>query len=67
MRQPGEKHNELVLAKAMEIQNMDVILLAQASLMTMEKSVAEHTGLPTLSSPRLCAELIAEKRAEGLL
>lgn len=63
----GEKHNELVLAKAMEIQNMDVILLAQASLMTMEKSVAEHTGLPTLSSPRLCAELIAEKRAEGLL
>ena len=63
----GLKHNELVRAKAMEIQDVDVILLAQASLMTMEKSVEECTGIPTLSSPRLCAELIAGKRAEGLL
>ena len=49
-----ETHDALVLEMAEQLENRDVIVLAQASMAHMEGPVAERTGIPALSSPKRC-------------
>ena len=49
-------HDSEVLATAMTITGRDVIILAQASTAHLEEEIQKLTGIPTLSSPKLCME-----------
>ena len=51
-------HDALVLEMADQLRDRDVIVLARASMAHMERAVAEHTGLLTLSSPARCVKQI---------
>lgn len=53
-------HDRMVLEMADEMKDRDVLVLAQASMAHMEQPVADHTGLPTLSSPRRCVEQVRQ-------
>jgi Asp/Glu/hydantoin racemase len=56
-----ETHDREVLARASDLLDVDIIILAQASMAHLEDSVKNITGVPVLSSPRLCiAEIAAE-------
>ena len=55
-----ETHDRLVLEMAGQVKDQDVLVLAQASMAHMEQAVAQHTGRPTLSSPKRCVEQIAQ-------
>ena len=47
-------HDQMILDTAMAIADKaDVFVLAQASMSRMENTLAEKTGKPVLSSPRL--------------
>lgn len=55
------QHDEMVLAQARELaKDVDVIVLAQASMQRLKERLQEETGLPVLSSPRTGVELLAE-------
>lgn len=58
-----ETHDRLMLEAAGKIANRDVVMLAQASTAHLEDAVAKATGIPTLSSPRLCLEEIRQALA----
>ena len=47
-------HDRLVLEMADQMEDRDVIVLAQASTAYMEQPVAERSGVTTLSSPARC-------------
>ena len=49
-------HDREVLAAAKAIKGRDVIILAQASMAHLEEEIQGLTGIPTLSSPKLCME-----------
>jgi len=51
-----ETHDNLVLDRVKDIQDQDVIILAQASMAHLEKRVSDLTGTLVLSSPRLCIQ-----------
>lgn len=56
-----DKAKELMCATAKELaQNATIILLAQASMAGMQSFLAEETGLPILSSPVPCANMLKE-------
>lgn len=59
----GALHNDLVVQKAKSFKDVEAIVLAQASMMNVQERIAMETGLPVLSSPRLCAAQIAAMRA----
>jgi len=47
-----DEHNQIVLAKAVEISaKVDVIVLAQGSMSLLEEEIAQATGKPVFSSP----------------
>jgi Asp/Glu/hydantoin racemase len=51
------KHDEMVSAAACELaKEVDLIVLAQASMTRLNPRISEETGLPVLSSPRLAIE-----------
>jgi Asp/Glu/hydantoin racemase len=56
----GDKdaHDAMVLASARDLatRDVDLIVLAQASMSRLREALAEATGLPVLSSPRLGVE-----------
>ena len=54
-------HDKLVLDMAMEMQDRDVIILAQASTAYMADAVQEAVGVPVVSSPQLCIEEILQR------
>ena len=57
----SEKHDELIVQAAQEMKNcVDVIILAQGSMARVEERVAQETGIPVLSSPRLSAQAVGE-------
>ena len=50
----AEEHDALILQTAKDIASqVDVIVLAQGSMAKMQEKLAEATGKPVLSSPRL--------------
>jgi aspartate/glutamate racemase len=54
-----EEHDNLIIGVAERLSSkVDCIVLAQGSMMRMEKRLAEVTGKTVLSSPRLCAKYI---------
>jgi Asp/Glu/hydantoin racemase len=56
------RHDEMVSAAAAELaKSVELIVLAQASMTPLATRLAEETGLPVLSSPRLGVELLAEQ------
>lgn len=56
---PG--HDDLVVEQARELaKDVDVIVLAQASMQRLKDRLGDETGLPVLSSPRMGVELLAE-------
>lgn len=56
------KHNELIVSAAEALEDVQAIILAQASMMSVREQIEKATGLPTLASPRMCAEQIARQR-----
>ncbi len=60
-----ETHDRMILDTAMKLADkVDVFVLAQASMSRMESLLAERTGKPVLSSPRLGVMGLKEKLAE---
>lgn len=60
---PG--HDEVVIAKAIEVaQNVDLIVLSQASMNRLAPVLTEKTGLPVLSSPYIGVAYLAEQVAK---
>ncbi|MFD2332908.1 aspartate/glutamate racemase family protein [Cohnella sp. GCM10020058] len=56
-----EEHDRLILETAQRVAgNADAIVLAQGSMARMEGKLAEATGKPVLSSPRLGVEQVRE-------
>ena len=52
-----ETHNKLLLETAKDMNgSIDVLLLAQGSMASMEQTIADELGVPVFSSPRLCVE-----------
>ena len=54
----------LLKAEAEKISGYDCIVLAQASMAHLEGVIREITGIETLSSPKLCMELVRGMLAE---
>lgn len=55
------RHDAMVLASAVEMAaEVDVIVLAQASMQRLRDRIQEETGLPVLSSPKMGVALLAE-------
>lgn len=58
------KHDELIREAALDLADrVDVIVLAQASMWRMTEGLAEATGKPVLSSPRLGVRDLADRLA----
>ncbi|MEM2733929.1 MAG: aspartate/glutamate racemase family protein [Candidatus Bathyarchaeia archaeon] len=54
-----EKHDELIMRKALNISNIvEVLVLAQGSMSRIEDKLAKETNKPILSSPRLAIRAI---------
>lgn len=49
-----KRHDELLRLQAEEITDVDGIVLAQASMAHLEEEISEITGIPVISSPKLC-------------
>ncbi|MDQ1913647.1 aspartate/glutamate racemase family protein [Paenibacillus sp. GD4] len=61
-----DEHDRLLLETAKRTaEESDVIVLAQGSMARMEKALAEATGKPVLSSPRLGVEQVKEVLSHG--
>lgn len=59
-----EQHDALVIEQALDLaRDVDLIVLAQASMSRLQPVLAERTGLPVLSSPRMGVEYLAERVA----
>ena len=60
---PG--HDAMVIEQAMELaKTVDLVVLAQASMSRLVDVLAEKTGLPVLSSPRIGVEYLAQRIRE---
>lgn len=60
-----ERHDAMVVEQAMDLaKNVDMIVLAQASMSRLATMLGEKTGLPVLSSPRIGVEYLARRVAE---
>ena len=59
-----ETHDRLLKAEAEKISGYDCIVIAQASMAHLEGVIREITGIETLSSPKLCMELVRGMLAE---
>jgi Asp/Glu/hydantoin racemase len=60
------RHDEMVAEQAATLaQEVDVIVLAQASMQRLKDRLHEQTGLPVLSSPRMGVELLARTVREA--
>ena len=58
-------HDAMVIEQAMELaKNVDLIVLAQASMSRLVDVLAEKTGLEVLSSPRIGVEYLAQRVRE---
>jgi Asp/Glu/hydantoin racemase len=58
-------HDALVTEQALELaKTVDIIVLAQASMSRLVDVLAERTGVPVLSSPRMGVEFLAQRLAE---
>jgi len=58
-------HDALVTEQAVELaKTVDIIVLAQASMSRLVDVLAERTGKPVLSSPRMGVEFLARRLAE---
>lgn len=59
------RHDAMVTEQAVDLaKDVDVIVLAQASMSRLAPTLAESTGVPVLSSPRMGVEYLADKVAE---
>ncbi len=59
-----ETHDSMVIAQAVDLaQNVDLIVLAQASMSRLAQVLRERTQRPVLSSPRMGVEYLAERVA----
>lgn len=57
-----EEHDQQVIAKALNVASrVDLIVLSQASMNRLAPTLAEKTGIPVLSSPRLGVNFLKEK------
>jgi hypothetical protein len=60
-----DKHDRMVLEGALAIApEVDIIVLAQASMARLAPMLAEKTGKEVLSSPRLAVEYLKQKLEE---
>lgn len=60
-----DKHDAMVTEQAVDLaKNVDVIVLAQASMNRLADALNEETGLPVLSSPRMGVEYLAKRVSE---
>lgn len=60
-----DKHDTMVTEQAVDLaKNVDVIVLAQASMNRLVDVLSEETGLPVLSSPRMGVEYLAKRVSE---
>ncbi|GAA4267396.1 aspartate/glutamate racemase family protein [Frondihabitans peucedani] len=60
-----EKHDALVIEQAVALAGeVDIIVLAQASMNRLADVLSERTGLVVLSSPRMGVEFLAERVSE---
>jgi len=59
------EHDAMVTAQAVDLaKNVDMIVLAQASMFRLAESLGRSTGLPVLSSPRIGVEYLAQRAKE---
>ena len=60
-----EAHDALVIEQAIDLaRDVDTIVLAQASMSRLAGVLAEKTGVPVLSSPRIGVDYLAHRVAE---
>lgn len=60
-----EKHDAMVTKQAIELaKDVDLIVLAQASMSRLAGVLQKETNLPVLSSPRMGVEYLAQRVAE---
>lgn len=60
-----EKHDAMVTEQATDLaKNVDMIVLAQASMSRLAGALQEKTKIPVLSSPRIGVEYLARRIAE---
>ena len=61
-----ERHNELLFEAALGVaERADVIVLAQGSMAPLQDAIAQATGKPVLSSPRLGLLALRERLADA--
>lgn len=60
-------HDRILKERAGNLAGYDCIVLAQASMAHLEADISSITGLPVLTSPRLCIEEIKNKLEENQL
>ena len=59
-----EKHDALVIEQAVDLaKNVDMIVLAQASMSRLADVLQEKTNIPVLSSPRMGVDYLAQRVA----
>jgi Asp/Glu/hydantoin racemase len=59
----GDKaaHDEMVLAGARELaKDVEIVVLAQASMSRLQPSLEESLGIPVLSSPQMGIQMLAD-------
>ncbi|HEY0578815.1 MAG TPA: aspartate/glutamate racemase family protein [Pseudonocardia sp.] len=59
----GDKaaHDEMVLAGALELaKDVEIVVLAQASMSRLQPSLEESLGIPVLSSPQMGIQMLAD-------
>jgi Asp/Glu/hydantoin racemase len=60
-----DKHDAMIIEQATDLaKNVDLIVLAQASMSRMAAVLQEKTGLTVLSSPRLGVDYLADRVAQ---
>jgi Asp/Glu/hydantoin racemase len=60
------QHDQLILDTALRLKTqVDAFVLAQGSMARMEHNLAEATGLPVLSSPRMGVEAVKQVLSEA--
>lgn len=55
-----ETHDRILLKGAKDIKGYDVIVLTQASMAHLTEQISKITGIPTLSSPKLCMQEVKD-------
>jgi Asp/Glu/hydantoin racemase len=60
-----DKHDEMIIEQAMDLaKNVDMIVLAQASMSRLAAVLQEKTQMTVLSSPRIGVDYLADRVAE---